>query len=51
MFYRADSDQKGYGLGLSVCRSIVVAHDGEMYVQNKSEGVIIGFYLNYKSEI
>lgn len=46
MFYRADNSKKGYGLGLCVSKSIVNAHQGEMFVENKDMGCLVGFYLN-----
>ncbi len=40
-FYRADrsrSQQKGYGLGLSICQKIMEAHDGKITIQNHEQG-------------
>ncbi len=46
MFYRADNSKKGYGLGLCVCKSIINGHQGDMFVENKDIGCLVGFYLN-----
>ncbi|WP_024614527.1 sensor histidine kinase KdpD [Clostridium sp. Ade.TY] len=51
MFYTANNktgdSRRGLGLGLALCKSIVNAHDGEIYVKpNKPSGTIIGFSLN-----
>lgn len=46
MFYRVDTSRRGYGLGLCVSKSIVDAHQGNMFVENEDIGSIVGFYLN-----
>ncbi len=40
MFYRGTMDlsQKGYGLGLSICRAIVEAHSGRIWAENLPGG-------------
>uniref|UniRef100_UPI00344EDA8B sensor histidine kinase KdpD n=1 Tax=Carnobacterium TaxID=2747 RepID=UPI00344EDA8B len=50
LFYTANEvgadARRGLGLGLSLCRSILTAHGGEIYVKdNKPKGTIIGFKL------
>jgi two-component system sensor histidine kinase KdpD len=50
MFYTADNvrgdGRRGLGLGLSLCKSIILAHGGEIYVKdNIPVGTIFGFTL------
>lgn len=35
-FYTTKAGKKNWGIGLSICRSIVMAHDGKLYVENTS---------------
>ncbi|MEO7910033.1 MAG: ATP-binding protein, partial [Roseiflexaceae bacterium] len=37
-FYRAESTQSGVGLGLTICRAIVVAHGGRIWAANRPGG-------------
>jgi len=37
-FYRANSAQGGVGLGLTICRAIVAAHDGRIWAANRPGG-------------
>nr|WP_223804763.1 ATP-binding protein [Lactococcus protaetiae] len=50
LFYTTGNRQvdskRGLGLGLSLCKSIIVAHGGEIYARdNYPKGAIIGFTL------
>lgn len=50
MFYTANNDigdsRRGLGLGLSLCKSIIHAHGGEIFVKdNEPRGTIFGFSL------
>lgn len=51
-FYRAEKSRSmqipGAGLGLSICRYIVEAHQGEISINSrKGEGCEVSFFLNY----
>ncbi len=35
-FYRAGSAQKGFGLGLPICRAIVTAHEGRIWAERRT---------------
>ena len=53
MFYTANNisgdNRRGLGLGLSLCKSIVNAHGGEIYVKdNHPKGSIFGFTLQVR---
>ncbi|AIT08816.1 hypothetical protein LO80_01705 [Candidatus Francisella endociliophora] len=37
-FYTGSSAKKGNGLGLTVCKEIIEAHQGELYLKNNVEG-------------
>jgi two-component system, OmpR family, clock-associated histidine kinase SasA len=40
-----DQDQSGYGLGLPVCKSIISAHYGQIWVESSAQGSIFNFTL------
>lgn len=47
----ADSQKSSMGIGLSVCASIIKAHDGEISVENRAEGgCCFRFVLNMEDE-
>jgi two-component system sensor histidine kinase KdpD len=53
MFYTANNasgdNRRGLGLGLSLCKSIINAHGGEIYVKdNQPKGSIFGFTLQVR---
>lgn len=41
---------KGIGIGLSICRTIILAHGGEIYASNHSEGAEFTFVLPKEKE-
>lgn len=41
---------RGMGIGLSICMSIIKAHEGEIFARNRDEGgACVGFFLPLKS--
>jgi two-component system, OmpR family, sensor histidine kinase KdpD len=44
-FYRGASGQRGFGLGLPICRAIVTAHGGTISAENRRPGAIFRFTL------
>jgi two-component system, OmpR family, clock-associated histidine kinase SasA len=40
-----DQEQSGYGLGLQVCKSIISAHYGQIWVESSAQGSIFNFTL------
>lgn len=48
---RSDA-KRGVGLGLSICKAIIEAHNGHIYAQNRTDahGAIFGFTLPYTQE-
>ena len=53
MFYttgnKEGDSRRGLGLGLALCKSIVVAHGGTIYIKdNRPKGTIFGFKLKCK---
>lgn len=56
MFFTADKNsgdgRRGLGLGLALCKSIISAHDGEIYIRdNKPKGAVFGFTLKKVSAV
>lgn len=50
MFYKTNSDKKGYGLGLYINKAIIEAHGGEIYFKSiLNKGTISGYYLNIEA--
>ena len=41
----ATNGKRGMGIGLSICKTIIEAHDGTIYVQNRSRGAEFIFVL------
>lgn len=45
-FYRGPSGQRGFGLGLAICRAIVTAHGGRISAENRApRGAVFRFTL------
>ncbi|MDD3704842.1 MAG: sensor histidine kinase [Clostridiaceae bacterium] len=52
MFYKSDDSKKGYGLGLYINKSIIEAHQGEIFFESvHQQGTISGYYLPIKKII
>lgn len=44
-------DNSGAGLGLSICRGFVDAHDGEIWIEERARGTCVAFSLPLMEEI
>lgn len=45
-FYRGPSGERGFGLGLAICRAIVTAHGGRIEAENRQpHGAVFRFHL------
>jgi two-component system sensor histidine kinase KdpD len=45
-FYRGPSPERGFGLGLAICRAIVTAHGGRIWAESASpQGAVFRFTL------
>ena len=42
--------RKGMGIGLSICKSIVMAHQGDVYARNYEDGAEFSFSLPMDEE-
>ncbi|MDX8342526.1 sensor histidine kinase [Rossellomorea sp. YZS02] len=46
LFYKANENTEGVGLGLAICKQIIEHHDGELFIRSKKhEGTTVGFTL------
>ena len=43
--YAIERRRKGMGIGLSICKSIVMAHQGDVYARNYEDGAEFSFSL------
>ena len=39
------TSRKGMGIGLSICKTIIMAHNGRIWAQNLSDGALFTFTL------
>ncbi|MCA1060377.1 HAMP domain-containing histidine kinase [Rossellomorea aquimaris] len=46
LFYKANENTDGVGLGLAICKQIIEHHDGELFIRSKKHaGTTVGFSL------
>ena len=48
--YKRQDGYKGMGIGLSICKTIITAHDGTITAKNHAEGVEFCFSLPKEKE-
>lgn len=50
-YYHSNSNRKGMGLGLALCKTIIEAHDGKITIKNhEPHGTIVSFYVLSEKE-
>ena len=54
VFYKLDTartrKEKSFGVGLSIVKQTALAHEGNVFIQNRDSGVEIGFFILFSDE-
>ena len=51
LFYKANENTEGVGLGLAICKQIIEHHQGELFIRSrKMEGTTVGFTMPLMSQ-